>query len=90
MGALVDPKSNGHYETTDLKTAAIVHAAGLRYIQTEWKPAEGQAVFVFDKLSDSLRESLQTFSVAVNGFALFNSWNFLRDELEAAKRRRVR
>ena len=86
---MVDSHSNGHFETTDLKTAAIIHAAGGHYSHTEWPTGTPQAQYIFSDIPSSLKESLQTFSVMVNGFALFNSWNFLRDELEAARRRRV-
>jgi len=82
--------SNGFSETPDLQTAAIIHASGVPYVKTEIRQGESQAIFVFEKTPPALLAQLQTLSVMVNGFALFRSWNFLRDELEEAKRRRVR
>jgi hypothetical protein len=87
---MVDTKTNGHYQTSDLEEAATLHASGLEYFGVEWPVGLPQASFVFAKRPDSVREAWQTHTIVVNAQALFSSWNVLRDDLETAKRRRVR
>lgn len=84
------PESNGHYSTSDLEEAAALHASGLRYHRTEWQPGEPNAEFIFDTLPESTRAAWATHTLQLNAHALFTSWNHLRNELEAARRRRVR
>ena len=87
---MAESSVNGHFPTSDLELAASLRASGTPYVGFVWTPNRIAGDFIFEYKPKELITAWESHTLMVNARALFSAWNDCRDDLEDAKRRRMR